>query len=139
MKNTPTILIIDDDNDDVELFKEALASLAPAAECISKNDGKEGLDFLMSKKNIFPDLIFLDLNMPRVDGVQCLKEIKRNKHLSNIPVIIYTTSRQNEDEKEIKKLGAAEFITKPSSFEDICAVIENILKKYQVGSTSHDR
>jgi CheY-like chemotaxis protein len=130
MKNSLSLLIIDDDSDDVELFKEAFSEVAPFGKCISKKDGKDGLEFLMAEKNELPDLIFLDLNMPRINGMQCLREIHRNQNLSSIPVIIYTTSRQHEDEEETKKLGAVDFITKPSNYDEIKKVIKSCIKKY---------
>lgn len=127
MNHNPTLLIVDDDPDDVELFMEAVSVVAPSVKCISMQDGKEALEFLI-KATSLPNLIFLDLNMPRLNGFQCLKEIKRISRLSIIPVVIYSTSKQEEDETESRKLGAVEFITKPTHFEDICKAIKKTLR-----------
>lgn len=130
MNTTRIVLIIDDDTDDVELFSEALEKVQEGAICYSRHNGQEAMNFLLNPKNPLPDFIFLDLNMPLMNGKQCLKEIRRSKQLRKIPVIIYTTSRQKIDEEETRKLGADEFITKPSRFEDLCSMLLSCFKKY---------
>src|SRR5258706_14849166 len=120
MSKSKFLLIVDDDPDDIELFKEALSEVEPEVVCISKRDGKEALDFLAAEILSLPDVIFLDLNMPRLNGKQCLAEIKNVERLSSIPVIIYSTTRQKEDEDILKQLGANFFMIKPSTFGEIC-------------------
>ena len=88
----------------------------------SATDGQEALDQLLSK-SIIPDLIFLDLNMPRMDGKECLALIKQEDELKHIPVIMYTTSSQSQDIEQTMLQGAVCFITKPSSLREL----ENIL------------
>ncbi|MBA3648545.1 MAG: response regulator [Chitinophagales bacterium] len=119
MNNSKLILIVDDDSDDQELFTEAVDEVNPEIKCISAVNGQDALEFLREQDGKLPDFIFLDLNMPRLNGKQCLAEIKRSKRFRNIPVIIYTTSKLDEDVKETKKLGAAYFLTKPSKFSDL--------------------
>jgi CheY-like chemotaxis protein len=71
-----------------------------------------------------PDIIFLDLNMPGMDGFECLRELKADKSLMDIPIVMYSTSSSNGDIKKAMKLGAANFVTKPTS----CDQLENALK-----------
>ncbi len=81
------------------------------------------------------DAIFLDLNMPRLNGFQCLDQLKKNEKTSVIPVIIYTTSKQKGDIEEVRRLGAAHYITKPGCTKDIVQkiafVLKNILRKVE--------
>lgn len=117
------ILLIDDDRDDAELFKEALQEINPSIHFEYYEDSKEGLKQLLEKQNHLPDLIFLDINMPVVSGWQCLAEFKKADNLKNIPVIMFTTSSQPKEKETAKELGAAGFITKPSEFKLLKEVI----------------
>ncbi len=121
-------MLIDDDADDRDMFCEALHVVDDSAECIAAQDGAEALGMLRIQDTHLPDFIFLDLNMPRLNGQQCLSEIKKNRNLLHIPVIIYTTSKQQTDIDEAKSLGAAYFITKPNTFDGICKSIAGVLR-----------
>ena len=132
MISAPTVLIIDDDEDDVDLFKEALSEINRGIICISKSNGKVGLEYLKNSGKSLPQFIFLDLNMPFIDGKQFLKEVGKIERLAAIPVIIYTTSRQKMDEEETRKLGAVDFITKPASFEELCRLLKLCLRRHQL-------
>src|SRR4051794_40368807 len=116
MAKNKTFFIVDDDIDDQELFMEAVSEVDQSIECISASDCEEALDLLKSGKVVLPDMIFLDLNMPRLNGKQCLAELKRQANLKHIPVIIYSTSSEKKDIEETTKLGAAHFLTKPNKF-----------------------
>lgn len=108
----PTCLLVDDDDDDQEIFNLALEDANPGMNCVTAKDGIEALTLL--KVNFFtPDYIFLDLNMPLMDGKECLREIRKLKHLTHVPVIIFSTSSAQRDVTETKELGATSFITKP--------------------------
>ena len=74
-------------------------------------------------------MIFLDLNMPRLNGKQCLAELKREAHLRDIPVIIYSTSSEKRDIEETSRLGAAHFLTKPNKFEELCKALTFVVVK----------
>ena len=126
-EKTTIVLLIDDDADDREMFCEALHEVDNSARCITVQDGAEALGILHTHDGMLPDFIFLDLNMPRLNGQQCLSEIKKTSNLLHIPVIIYTTSKQQQDIDETKSLGAAYFITKPNTFEGICKSIACVL------------
>lgn len=90
------------------------------------SDGQEALELLTSKKTL-PDIIFLDLNMPRMDGKQLLYELKHDAKFKNIPVFIYTTSSHSRDIEETIQSGAACFITKPSSIHELKEMLSIIL------------
>src|SRR3954447_10691318 len=110
-----TCFLIDDDIDDQEIFELALKKVDDSIDCVFANDGAEALQKFMNDESFMPDIIFLDLNMPQMNGKQCLSEIKKISRLQHIPVIIYTTTRSDADATETKMLGALDFITKPAS------------------------
>jgi CheY-like chemotaxis protein len=112
-------LLIDDDIDDQEIFTLALDQLDNIFHCMKVNNGLEALAYLRDKEKMLPDYIFLDLNMPRMNGLECLKEIKKLRQLPYIPVIIYSTSTSKNDIAEAHKFGAAAFITKPFSLTEL--------------------
>ena len=129
MSKNKIVLIIDDDDDDRSLFSDALCEVSSSVQCLSVSDGHEGLGLLRNRNNDLPDLIFLDLNMPRLNGKQCLEEIKKLPELAHIPVIMYSTTKRVEDVEETRKLGASYFLTKPAMFKDICNAIKMLLEK----------
>lgn len=124
-----TILIVDDDADDRELFITAIKQINANFKCITANDGKQALELLKSNDKALPDFIFLDLHMPRFGGKKCLLEIKNDEHLNSIPVVIYTTSKDVDESKELRKLGAVHFISKPSDPEEIYYVVSFVLEE----------
>ena len=107
------LMIVDDDKDDRFFFRSAIHKYNPLFEFIEAENGDDALKQLR-KIELFPDFIFLDLNMPKMDGKECLKELKRDKSLKDIPVIIYSTSEYQLDKELCKKLGADYFLTKLS-------------------------
>lgn len=129
MYRNKNILIVDDDADDRFMFREALREIDTSISCSESENGKDALEMLTARKALLPDFIFLDLNMPPLNGFQFLSEIKKRKNLRHIPVIIYTTSRYESDKEETKRLGAAHFISKPCSLEDICQQIKFALSR----------
>jgi CheY-like chemotaxis protein len=123
------VLIIDDDEDDRILLAEALCETGCSIDFFNAGDGAEALKFLRVKINPKPEIIFLDLNMPRVNGIQCLTELKMDKLLKDIPVIIFTTSKLPEDKEKTQRLGAAYFLTKPTSFDELCRILVELFEK----------
>ena len=122
-----SILLIDDDTDDAILFEEILLDMDFNCSFQWARDGKEAIDVLEQMK-IFPNVIFLDLNMPRINGKECLSYIKTSSALREIPVIIYTTSSHPMDIEETLQLGASAFITKPSDVKDLVKIIQAIVE-----------
>jgi CheY-like chemotaxis protein len=122
-----SVLIVDDDEDDRDLFCIALHDIDPSVNCIIARNGIEALQGLKSESFEKPDWIFLDLNMPRLNGLQCLTDLKRDPSLKNIPVIIYTTSKLKEDKEQTRQLGAVHFITKPSTLRELSEAIRFVI------------
>lgn len=126
MSKTKTFLLVDDDTDDALVFGEVLADVNPAIGFKTATDGQDALQQLTAENAVLPDIIFLDLNMPRMDGKQCLFEIKNNEMLRDIPVMMYTTSSHSADIEQTMQLGAACFITKPSDFKELKNILSII-------------
>ena len=123
------VLYVDDDQDDLLFLKDALNSIDPSIQIMEATDGLEALKLLnglKADKKTLPCLNILDLNMPRMDGKECLKAIKQDPTFSHVPVIMYTTSSQSRDIEETMMLGAVCFITKPSSVSDLRNIIATI-------------
>ncbi len=112
------LLIVDDDADDRRLFIEAIKEIDDSIVCITANNGQQALE-LLDKIDRLPDFVVLDLRMPRYSGKECLLEMKNNRRLKHIPVIIYTTSKNVEESKELREMGACHFMTKPRDAEEI--------------------
>jgi CheY-like chemotaxis protein len=124
-----TLLIIDDDDDDKQFLIEVAREICCSINFVLASSFSEAMDILKDSNNSLPDFIFLDLNMPRINGKQGLEYLKNNPKLSSIPVIIYTTSKLPEDMEDTKNLGAAHFITKPHSSIQLKKEIEFVLKE----------
>lgn len=123
-----SFLIVDDDPDDTEMLEEALQKIDKNFVTIPLNNGNEALQWL-EVTDEKPDYIFLDLNMPPLNGFQCLEKLKENEEWKYIPVIIYTTSKLHDDKERCLKLGASCFVTKPSSFDKLVETLSLVLKK----------
>jgi CheY-like chemotaxis protein len=118
------LLLADDDEDDCAFFKEALDELSLPAALVTVNDGVQLMDFL-NKSNLLPSILFLDLNMPRKNGYECLTEIKQNTELKNLPIIIFSTSLDTEIVNLVYEKGAVYYIRKPGEFAQLKKVISN--------------
>ena len=110
------VFIADDDPDDLEFFKQTLSEFAGNIKITIAKDGKELLDFLQVVK---PDLIFLDINMPCMNGIDCLRAIRKQKELNDLPVIMYSTSIDKSNIDLTYSLGANLYIHKPSNLAQI--------------------
>ncbi|MGV3560218.1 response regulator [Larkinella arboricola] len=127
MNEPVTCFLIDDDEDDQELFTLALKKVDPSLTCVVADDCGEALKKLRQEENFWPQYIFLDLNMPRMHGKQCLIELKKIARIKHIPIIIYSTSSEPKDIQETKALGAADFLTKPPLISTLTARLANLL------------
>jgi CheY-like chemotaxis protein len=126
MLQNQLLFLVDDDMDDHEIFKSALAKVDEDLALITATNGYEAFNVL-STADTLPDYIFVDLNMPRMSGLQFLKEIKQTDTLKDIPVIIYTTSSNPGDIAKTKELGAVSFVTKPSRFSELCSFLQSLI------------
>jgi CheY-like chemotaxis protein len=130
------LFMIDDDQDDREIFKEAISHCNPQLEVIFAQDGLEALQ-LLATGTTHPDIIFLDYNMPRMNGLECLKQLKADSKTKNIPTIMYTTSGDREQEKVVLLLGADYYMQKTTSFMHLCDELGRLIKmideKIQIG------
>ncbi|MES1216157.1 MAG: response regulator [Bacteroidota bacterium] len=122
-----TFFLADDDADDVMLFQQLLHDIDPNVNFIAAKDGQEAVSIL-KKCNPLPDLILLDLNMPKMDGKECLAFIKGHPETALIPVVIYTTSSQSKDIEETLMSGALCYITKPSGVKELQEIIYTLVK-----------
>ena len=116
MKNTKECLLIDDDPDDQEIFRMALQEVDKSISCVLANDGIDALTIL-KPRTFTPDFIFIDINMPRMNGIQCLTEIKKLDHLKGARIIMYSTTAQPKVVELSKELGASDFLVKPVSLD----------------------
>ena len=127
MKKIPvSILVADDDADDRLMIKDALEESRLTNEIHFVENGEELMKFLLDSKNQKPGLIFLDLNMPKMDGREALREIKAHPDLKRIPVVVLTTSKAEEDIFKTYNLGVNSFVTKPVTFESLLSVIKEV-------------
>jgi CheY-like chemotaxis protein len=124
------VLMADDDEDDCMFARDAFEKSGILGVVDFVADGAELLEYL-SGSDVLPALILLDLNMPRKNGQQALKEIKATPAFQNIPVVILTTSRQEKDVEFCRKHGASSFLTKPSSFSEWIEIMKSLAEELQ--------
>jgi CheY-like chemotaxis protein len=118
MQKMLRVLIVDDDQDDRDLFCNGVRSINPEIECLTARHGSDALYLLNLPSFLKPDIIFLDLNMSRINGIQFLNIIQKDARLRLIPVVIYTTSKSLAEKELCLSLGAVDFITKPYSLSE---------------------
>jgi CheY-like chemotaxis protein len=126
------LILADDDLDDCFLFREALSELPVKTTLTVVNDGDALLNALALSVAEPPNLIFLDLNMPRKDGMECLREIKGTEILQKIPVVIFSTFINEGLTKSLIEMGVVECIMKPSSYVELKDLILNVLLRNPV-------
>lgn len=128
MKNeTLKILLADDDENDRLLFLDALNELKTKTIIHTVNDGVELMEYLNKKDIALPQLLFLDLNMPRKNGFECLKEIRANHRLNDLAIAIFSTSLSEKDIEETLINGANIYINKPNSFEALKQALSKVV------------
>ncbi len=125
--NLPLILLADDDEDDCMFFKDALEELSLPVCLKTLSNGVELMNYLKGLETDFPKVLFLDLNMPRKTGFECLSEIKHSDKLRHLPVVIFTTSNNPTVINKLYGEGAHYFIRKPASFTNLKAVINKVV------------
>ncbi len=121
------ICLADDDEDDRLFFTDAFEELKMKTNVMTFNDGVELMDYLNHGDSILPNVLFLDLNMPKKNGVECLLEIKQNEKLNDIAIAIYSTSSSEEHIEETFVNGANIYIKKPSDFDDLKKILAEVV------------
>lgn len=142
MQNDPIhVLLADDDADDRLFFKDAFEEIKIKTIVHTVNDGVELMDYLTQTNAVLPHVLFLDLNMPRKTGMDCLKEIKRIDKLKDIAIAIYSTSSSEEDIEETFVSGANVYIKKPSDFNALKKILSEVITtnlQYQTSGLNRD-
>jgi iron complex outermembrane recepter protein len=129
MSQNKLVLLVDDDPDDQEIFEFALRRADESATCIFADDGRHALERLQNETDLIPDIIFIDMNMPRMNGKQCLASIKEIERFKNVPVYMYSTGADPQSVKENMELGAEDYIIKPSDVDTLAGMLSSIFKK----------
>lgn len=124
-----TCFLIDDDLDDQEFFSLALETLDPKIKLVIANDGISAIEELNTNSGLTPDLIFIDMRMPRMNGSEVIRELKKIKRLSNTPTILYSTSDTEIGNTEARKAQADYFFTKPTSIPDLSETLGQVIRK----------
>lgn len=134
-------MLADDDEDDRLLFTDALGELKINTKVKTCKDGAELMDYLIDEGSTLPELIFLDINMPKKNGIECLEEIKANPKFNNIAIAIYSTSSSDEHVEETFVKGANVYIKKPNDFNTLKKVLSEVVTinwQYQTSGMSKD-
>jgi CheY-like chemotaxis protein len=122
-----TIILIDDDQDDIDMLKEAIKEVDESAICISFTNPAEAVDLLQT--NYFkPDYIFIDINMPRMTGDECLKQIRNNSELNHVEIAILSTTMPQNLSKTLSESGANFTFPKPLDFKEYFNILKNIFE-----------
>ncbi len=131
MKNNLKILFIEDDMIEIMKFNKTISSLNLNHTIIEANNGESALEILQKKDNL-PDIILLDLNMPKINGIEFLKILKNDDDLNYIPTIILTTSNNQKDLVECYKTGIAGYVIKPLRYDDYVSKIDILLQYWSL-------
>lgn len=126
MQTELSCFLIDNDQDDQEIFQMALNEINPGIICVLASDGKMAIEKLTTESYI-PSFIFVDMNMPLMNGKQCLEEIRKIPQLENIPVYIYSTGADPHSIAESKALGATDFLIKPPGFRQLVQLLSTVI------------
>lgn len=121
------IILADDDEDDRLFFTDAFSELKMSTKVQTYNDGVALMDYLNQEDIVLPNVLFLDLNMPRKNGIECLQEIKANDKFKDIAIAIYSTSSSEEHIEETFVLGANVYIKKPNDFNTLKKVLSDVI------------
>jgi len=132
MKNSRPILVLEDDIVDSMTIRRALKENEILNEVIIKKDGEDALEYLQDVSNERPGIILLDLNMPRMNGLEFLKVIKTDERLLSIPVVILTTSRSEQDKIDTFKLGVAGYMIKSVNYQEFVKVVRTIKTYWEI-------
>jgi DNA-binding response OmpR family regulator len=129
-KKTNLLILIEDDANDVLLFEKAVSKSGLEVELIVLRDGEKAISFLSEKQGtkplLNPDLVLLDLKLPRISGFEVLEWIKKHPHLHTTPVVILSSSKQTQDVNHAYRLGANSYLVKPTGFTELNKLISDL-------------
>lgn len=135
MNGKQTILLVEDDEVDIKSVKRAFRDLDITNPLAIKNNGEEALKYLEKGKNDLPGLILLDLKMPRMNGLEFLKIVKKVDKLRIIPIIVLTTSNEDRDKTDSFRLGVSGYMMKPVNYKDFVEVLRTIKMYWTLSET----
>jgi CheY-like chemotaxis protein len=131
MNKALNILLIEDDEIEVMKFNRVLSSLKFNHKIIEANNGEEAIEILKVKE-VVPDIIILDLNMPKINGIEFLGVLKADEYLKYIPAIVLTTSNNHKDVLECYRIGIAGYVIKPLKYEDYVDRITKLIEYWSI-------
>src|SRR5687768_16081902 len=120
-----TLLYIDDDAEDIEFFCDAIKNIHPTYLCLVAQNAKDGLHIL---ETLIPDVIYLDINMPVMNGKEALRAIRSRKNLASVPVCMLSTTTSSNEINMCRELGANECFVKPNSFAELCTTLKSFFQ-----------
>jgi CheY-like chemotaxis protein len=126
MRSTKPIMLVEDDHVDAMTLKRALKDLKVANQLVHRINGEEALEYLNEESNPRPCVIFLDLNMPKMNGIEFLQIVKADNDYRRIPIIVFTTSKNEWDRFETFNLSAAGYIVKPADYKSFVEAIRTV-------------
>jgi len=135
MNNKKIIMLVEDDKIDIRSVQRSFKELRVTNPLIVTHNGEEALEYLENNTEKLPGLILLDLRMPRMDGIEFLKVIKKKDELKIIPVVILTTSKEDEDKIDSFNLGISGYMMKPVNYKDFVEVIRTIKLYWTLSET----
>lgn len=121
------LFIVDDDEDDINLFVEAVNEIDCTMQCFQARNGLDALERL-NALDLLPEIIFLDLNMPKMNGFEVLERLKSMERYKEIPVVIYSTSRDADEKQKAIEMGASDYLVKPDSFTQLCIGLSRTIR-----------
>jgi len=139
MQNSKPILLVEDDSVDAMMVKRALKDLKVTNQLVHTTNGEQALEYLRSEGNKKPCVILLDLNMPKINGIEFLKITKQNEALKKIPVVVLTTSKDEQDVIESFKLNVAGYMVKPANYKKFVETIRAIELYWTLSELPNDR
>ena len=122
-----TCYLIEDDIDDQDLFRMALDGIDKTIKCDVANNGYDAVQQLNTKTDYTPDYIFMDVNMPKMNGIDCLKHLRKLSRLNGTPIIMVSTSEEPRIIAQCKQLGANDFVVKPASLDSLTSILSKII------------
>lgn len=122
-----TVFLIDDDPEDREIFESALKSLSTPTKYVEARDGQEGLELILRNDFGIPDYIFIDLNMPKIGGLELLTTVRKHPSYKAVQIFMYSTSSVDIEKEKCMEAGASGFITKHDSFGDLCSELKRVI------------